>query len=216
MSEGQWQVDISGDFGFLKQFEIALQDGATVNRVLGESALPLFQRKFVELSASNKNPLGARSSFWNRMLSGTTVRADAQAAVIWMPREVALRFYGGTIVSKSGKMLTIAARLEAYGKSAREFNDLKPISLIGPGGRKIGALVKKDQTEISFRRKGKGKDRVVTGVKAGEKRGGEVYYWLTPSATITGDANVLPTPEAVRARAIAGLGYYLKTQREKK
>lgn len=181
----------------------ALNSGERLNRAVSEAALPVFQGHFRGLASSNKNRFGTRGGFWNRMLSGTKAAATAEEAIVRMPREMALRYYGGTVTPKGGaKNLTIPARTEAYNKSARDFNDLRFVQF--RSGAK--ALVQRDQTKISYR---KNKRTGETKLVRGKEQGGMVFYWLVPSATIRGNKDVLPSEDQIIAGALKGLDAYL-------
>ena len=181
----------------------ALNAGESMNRAIAEAALPVFQNHFRGLAGSNKNRFGARGGYWNRMLSGTKAVGTNQAAIIRMPREMALRYFGGTVTPKGGaKNLSIPARTEAYGKSARDFNDLRFVQF-GRGGAK--ALVQRDQTSFTRTKSGKRKGQI-----SGQREiGGMVFYWLVPKATIRGDRSVLPDEQEIIKGARRGLESYL-------
>jgi hypothetical protein len=179
----------------LKRRTLRLSDARARHRAMAEAALPFFQRRFVALASSNRNAFGARSTFWNRMLSGTRATSTLLEAVVSMPREVALRYFGGTVTPKGSKYLTIPARKEYYGKSARQFSDLR-FAMIG----NRMALVQADSQRVSF--KG-GK------VTRGRKTGGAVAYWLVPRANIKGDRSILPSDAEIAERINTSLRRFL-------
>ncbi len=192
------EIDITTDQArpMLDRLGLVLRSRKRVNRAVAAGALPVFQGRFRELSSSNRNPFGVRGGFWNRMLSGTRASADDDKATISMPGEMRLRYYGGTVTPKKGKFLSIPAREEAYGKSPREFDDLRFV----PTSRG-GMLVKR----YRGMKKVKGEKRI-----AGNRSAGNVFYWLVRSATIRGDPNVLPSGEVIRDAAIGGVQSYLE------
>lgn len=172
--------------------------GEPLHGEIGLVVVPVFRQHFTRLASTNRNKLGARGGFWNRMLSSTTVVATPDAATIRMPREIALRYFGGTVTPKGGsKYLTIPARTEAYGKKASEFKDLRFVKFASGAA----ALVQRDAPGPSF---GKGKS------KQGESVGGGVFYWLVTSATIRADKDVLPTDEEILKAAIIGIDSYTR------
>lgn len=181
----------------------AVLDREKANRAAAEGALPVVQRNFQTLAGTNVNRFGVRGGFWNRMLAGTRAGGDAAAGFVAMPREVALRFFGGTVFPQKGKYLAIPARAEAYGKSPRVFNDLRFIPFRS-GAR---ALVQREQTVLKFGRKRKDGSRKVSG----RQTGGGVFFWLVPSATIQANRDVIPTDEEMKAGALRGLATYAKT-----
>jgi hypothetical protein len=127
------------------------------------------------------------------MLASTKSGADSTGGFIRMPREVALRAFGGVIRAKKSKFLAIAARGESYGKSPRQFNDLR---FVPRRGRPGGMLVQNDQTQLVRYSRGKSKGQV----KERREVGGLVMYWLVPQVTIQGSDAVLPV---LRGRAFA-------------
>lgn len=138
------------------------------------------QNRFRGLASSNRNKFGARGGFWRRMLSGTRASADETAGTISMPREVAQRFYGGTIRPVNAKNLAIPADKESYGKRPGEFAGKLHVAILG--GR--AALVENLATRISISRAGKVKSKGSTG---------KVLFWLVKSVTQKPNPAVLPS-----------------------
>ncbi len=195
------QVDITDRATpLLQELGGRLQDRRRMHKAIATAALPVVERKFVENSSTNRNRFGTRGGFWNRMLSGTYATGDDSSAIIRMPREVALRYFGGTVTPKASKNLAIPARAEAYGKSPRDFSDLRFV-MFRSGAK---ALVQADQSKIGYRKGKRGQTTV-----RGPERGGLVFYWLVTEATITGDRDLLPTPEELADAAIESLRNYL-------
>jgi hypothetical protein len=151
-------------------------------------------------AATNKNPYGVRGSFWNRMISSTVAVATEEAATVRMPGEMRLRVKGGTVKPKTTKYLTIPATKEAYGKSARDFDDLRFAPLFGRG--KGGALIQRDQTKLRKKKDGS--------YAPGKTVGGKVFYWLKTEATIKGDRTLLPRDSDVVMEAEAAIREVLK------
>lgn len=97
------------------------------------------------------------------------------------------RYRGGTIRAKD-KLLTIPARQEAYGKRAREFDNLTVAVWRNSSGGFTKALVEAEATTLKrSRRKGK------TQFKDSGRVGGLVVYWLVESVTQDPDPTVLPS-----------------------
>ena len=179
----------------LKKLLTRLKDPRRINKIVAAGALPVVQNRLRENARTNKNKFGARSTFWNRMLSGTTAKGEDDAAVIRMPGEMGLRIHGGTVRPKKSKYLAIPAVKEAYGKSPRDFDDLRFAPLFGRGGG--GALIQREQQRISYRRDGT--------IGRGRKQGGRVFYWLKPSATIQGDKDLVPSEDELIAAGTQAL-----------
>lgn len=182
----------------LRELSRAVKPSAQLHRAMAEKVKPIITRNFQRLSVTQRNPFGATSSgFWQRMIGGTRARADAAAGYIDMPREVAQRFHGGTITPSGGrKFLTIPARAEAYGKSARQFDDLHFVPT-----RRGGMLVRNVRTRL-----GRGKNRQ----RGSSEAGGETYFWLVKSVTQRADKSVLPPAPDVERGALRGLETYLE------
>lgn len=161
-----------------------LGDRTSLHKAIAAGVLIPVQKQFRANAQTNKNKFGARSSFWNRMLSSTIAIGTGDAATVRMPPEMGLRVHGGTVKPKSAKMLAIPAVKEAYGKSPRDFDDLR----WAPYGE--GALVQREQTRLT-----KSGGRTIVG---------RVFFWLVKSATITGNRALIPSDatilEAVRAK----------------
>lgn len=183
-------VVMTGDFGRLAGFAAGLKEARRFNAKVAAHALPLFEQNFLRLAGTNRNAFGVRGGFWNRMLSGTKAMATTEAAIIRMPREVRLRHRGGTVRPKVAKYLAIPQAAEAYGKSPRQFDDLRII-------RVGNALLAVRHAAFPGRR-----DAVRTV--------GTVLYVLVRSATIQPRADVLPADSAVDAAALAGARAFVR------
>ena len=166
---------------------------AGVNPVIGRAGVNLLRDHFRNLESSRPNRLGGpRTHFYNQAARSTHF--------VTLPDSVALsvnqvgirqRFQGGEIRPRNSKYLTIPAIAEAYGKRAREFNNLRFVMLKnGP------ALVEAEATQISIGKKG---------VKNKGSVGGRVLYWLRRKVTQKADPSVLPSPEAIRATALGAV-----------
>lgn len=161
------------------------------------------QPRFRELAATNRNPFGARGGFWNRMLAGTRARADQRGAYVDMPREVAQRAFGGTLRPTGGKKyLPIPARTEAYGKSPREFDNLRFVPF--KSGAK--ALVQRVELKVIRHKSGRKKGTIKEIQEIG---GAGVLYWLVTSVTQRGQRDVLPSAAEILDASIHGAAIYL-------
>lgn len=102
-----------------------LKNRERLNKVIATAATNLVKDHFAKLAMSNRNKFGVRGTFWKRMRGATREESNVVQAAVAMPHEIAQRRYGGPIRPTGGrKMLTIPIAKEAYGKSAREFDNL--------------------------------------------------------------------------------------------
>jgi hypothetical protein len=198
------RIDVERDTAtpMIRAAQNRLANKAQLNRAAAESMLPPVQASLRNMSETNHNAFGVRSSFWNQMLSGTYAGADDEGGFVSTPRPVALRYFGGTVYPAGATTLAIPVREEAYGKSPRDFSDLRLVKLgIGPSGGPILALV---QTPLGAGLKTRGKKtKDAQGRKSIDARaeGDGVFFWLVPSATIRPDPNVLPPMEELGVAA---------------
>lgn len=170
-----------------------LADRDGLHELAAASALPLYQERLEAMGATDSTPFGAKSSgFWQRMQGGTVARHDADSARVEMPTPVALRAFGGTVTPKLAKYLAIPARTEAYGKSPREFDNLRPHKFRSGSL----ALVEADHSRLDDRK----------------EYGGGVYFWLTESATIRANPDVLPSDDEVTGEVIDALAIYIEEE----
>lgn len=141
--------------------------------------------------------------YFRQAADSVTTGAVPQGAIVSVTQiGFRQRLKGGTINAKPGKALTLPEDDEAYGKRAREFNDLTMQRVINPEtGALQMALVRNLSTPISIRRR-KQKDGVIkTTITPGEVRGGEVMYWLVRRVTQRRDPTVLPYAGQMNERA---------------
>ena len=173
--------------------------------VVARGATTFVQDHLRGLDRARANELGGRRShFYAAAARGTTSEITDRAITIRIHKQgIRQRYYGGVIRPVSGKKLTIPAHKDAYGRSAREFNDLK-LAAFRKGGRLIFALVVATSYRVGTRR---GTPGYVNRGK--DKRAGLVMFWLRDEVTQIGDTSVLPAREAVAAAAVAAGDDYL-------
>jgi len=201
-------IDIEKDSTtpLIESVRTGLTDQRALNTAAANAMLPEVQKTLRNMSESNHNAFGVRDTFWNQMLSATYAGTDGDAGFVSTPRPVALRRFGGTVVPLEHEYMPIAARSEAYGKSPRDFPDLRLAFFgMGPKGPKLG-LVQADQQAVNYGRKHRDGTRTVS---PGEVKGGMVFFWLVSEATIKPDANVLPTNEVLIGAAQQGVIDYI-------
>lgn len=181
---------------------------AAMNQIVGRSVTRLVTRHFQTYSAQHPNKLfGKRTNYVAKMGDATSFTADAQGVKIGIAHEgVRLRVEGGTITPKKGKYLTIPAVAAAYGKRAREFQNLSLMF------RRIGGKVRAVALAVTdFTPVGKGTPK--KGQKAKSKSSGKVMFWLVRSANIPANRGLLPSDEAIMKEAINAVDAYLKSKR---
>jgi hypothetical protein len=190
------------------RLKAAAADRLSMNLEAAKGMLPVVQRSLNQMSLSNHNAFGVRDTFWKSMLSGTRFGADDEGGYVSTPRPVALRYFGGTVVPTNTTYLAIPARSEAYGKTPKDFSDLRFV-LFASGS---AALV---QTALptGAKTRGRKKDAQGRGSIDARAQGGGVFYWLVKSATINPDPDVLPTPEEIEAGAVRGVASYFRSAR---
>jgi hypothetical protein len=198
----------------LEELRGALADRLGINRAIAARILVPVQLNFREMAMTNHNRFGARSSFWNLMLSGTYADANEQEAIVGMPAPVALRYFGGTVHPVQAHALAIPNRIEAYGKSPRDFPNLQVIPFKRSDGSQILALVENLSQLVKILKSGRVRRGPVIGFadKAdaqGRATEDDVFFWLVPVATIAGNPAVLPTDEAILDAARGGFDSYI-------
>lgn len=157
---------------------------------IGRSVVNQLKAHFYNLNSSRANKLGGRrTQFYSQAAKSTQYQARSDGVTVSVNHVgIRQRLQGGTITPVKGKYLTIPAIAEAYGKRAREFDNLHFIPT-----RRGGALVENDATRVSFGKKG---------AKAKGETGGRVYYWLVPSVVQKPDPTVVPTESEIEATAL--------------
>lgn len=141
--------------------------------------------------------------FYRQAGDSVSTGADSRGAIVSISQlGFAQRFYGGTIRAKNVNYLTIPASPEAYGKRAREFNDLDFAFAEDPEtGALRPALVRRAQTRIRHRRV-KTAEGITFKASAVASLLPDVMFWLVRSVTQRADPTVLPYPEQMSLRAV--------------
>lgn len=118
-----------------------------------------------------------------------------------------------TVTARRSKWLTIPGTAEAYGKSAREFNDLR-VQFFGKG---LMGLVKAEQSNVGTRaRAGFDTERNTRRPPLLNAGRGDVYFWLKKSVVLPHDRTLLPDELAYAQWAeIAARAYLRKVVRER-
>lgn len=144
---------------------------SAVAKVAGLGAHEVVRNHLLAANRDRPNRLGGRrTEFYRRAANLTSFTSDATGAIVSIggPRGIAQRFFGGTVVPKNSKYLTVPAIAAAHGKRARDFRGL-----------------------VFMRNKGKETARLV------DPQTGAVYYWLVKRVTQQPDRTVLPADEEI-------------------
>jgi hypothetical protein len=169
-----------------------------VPAAVGAGVKGLFQENFRKLGTNRNN--WPSTGFWGQAVRATNFSLPAvdEVRINVNKQGVLQRWKGGEIKAKPGGWLTIPARSEAYGKRAREFNNLEAI-FFKTGQGFFGALVESASQDVSFGRARKDGSRKVT---PGLERGGGVMFWLKKSVRQDADPRVVPSPFEIGAVVI--------------
>jgi hypothetical protein len=168
-----------------------------VRSVGGRALVNTLRAHFFRLDRERPNQLGGdRTHFYGQVArSVQNPRAEGDAIRVSINHiGIAQRYFGGDITPKRAKYLTIPARAEAYGKRAREFDDLQILW----GKRGPVALGQREQLQSTLGKKNKKGTRPVENEQI---VGGGIFYWLVKSVTQPPDPTVLPPENELLADA---------------
>ena len=149
-----------------------------VTPAVGAAVATLFQGHFDQLPSNKLN--WPSTGFWKRAAQNTSFEITGQNVAIKVDQEgVGQRRFGGWIQARRSKWLTIPARAEAYGKSARDFGNLRFVPFARPYE---AALVEKTPA-------------------SGLRISDVVVYWLKKAVYQSPDSKV--TPSAAEIHTVA-------------
>lgn len=189
-----------------------LKQSVSTERViseLGPRLTRLVQRHFRGLGQNSK---GWHSSyFWPRAAEATNWQSDNDGLeIVCNQIGVRQRYYGGHIGPVNAKALTIPADEEAYGKTAREFSNLRLSLQKNPAtGRVQACLVEAETSKIKIGRPKKDGSRSVK--KTGESDGKRVLFWLVKGVNQQPNPEVIPSDAEFDAAFDKGIENLLKT-----
>lgn len=205
---------------FLHELHEQLTDLTGLNGYIastGEAGTRQYIRAAAADRHSTASSLGAQpTNYLSKSADLTESRHDAQGATITVHGAIFQRTFGDvTVTAKKSQWLTIPATAAAYGKSAREFNDLR-VQFFGKG---LMGLVKAEQSAVGTRRRsGFSHDQDIAGRSSAPLKSAarpEVYYWLKKSVVLPQDRGLLPSLEQYTAGAeLAARDYLRKLQRD--
>jgi hypothetical protein len=182
-----------------------------LNAIAGRAAVNLIKQHLRDRDAETRNKLGGpRSHYFNDAADATNFQPAPGGVVVQISQPgIRMKFEGGVIKPVNSKALTIAACAEAYGKRAREFDNLV---LVWPKGANRGWLEEAPSQDINVTsRKRKSGERSYK-VKPGAERGGKIMFWLVSKATITTDPTVIPDPRDIEDEVSLRLISYIDRQ----
>ncbi len=209
-----FQIKVTWDTPILRALERELTDLSGLNAYLASTA-EAGTRTYIHAAAAQRhttaNRLGAApTNYLSKNAELTESRHDANSATITVHGAIFQRVSGDvTVKARNSKWLTIPATAAAYGKSAREFSDLR-VQFFGRG---LMGLVKAEQSHVGTRaRAGFDHDNRAPLITKGRA---DVYYWLKKSVVLPQDRGLLPSLEQYTQGAeIAARAYLRKVQRD--
>lgn len=152
-----------------------------LNAAVGKRGETELREHFRERNQEPNKKGWPSQDFWNRIRKATALAAvdESGATIAISDPAITQKIYGGDIVPKEGKYLTIPAIAIAAGRSARTFQNLEPLIRWMNGKRRAIALVERKATHIAGR----------------QEVGGQVFYWLVEKIHQRKDPRALPTRE---------------------
>jgi hypothetical protein len=170
----------------------ALEDPTDLHKAIAAEAEVLTRDHIVVASRTRHKTaesLGAKpTGYLERAAEGVTSEGDKDFATILLGGDTAgfARAFGQvTVKPKKAKFLTIPAHKDAYGKRAREIEDLELIVFKGDDSFAM-ALGKRNADDTI-----------------------KVYYWLRRQVTLSMDRGLLPSDDQYLAAGEAGAIFYL-------
>lgn len=200
----------------LRRLERQAMDMEAIHKVAAVAVMRLIRDGFVVKANTQRNKFGRPPQFWKRMIRGTRYEASSTSAVVIMPREVALRRFGGLITPTGGRrLLTIPAQAATYRTSAKDYADLVLIIFKKRTRGPVGALMR--HLSKGFNDTGGGTtdvDTLADQQKSHERwqkrqRGMEVMFWLVRQSRQKPDPSVMPSDAEITATALAAVNRYL-------
>ena len=205
-------ISISGTApGALSAFRAELAtDGA--KHAAGRGVRRLLMDYLGGLDASRANQMGGkRTHFYAGAARNVSYEIDDDGATVSIHQVgIAQRYYGGTITPTPGhKFLTIPVDPDAYGRSAREFDNLSIQYGLSKGGKPRPMFLVQDNGYRYTTKKNR-----KTGVKEvtdATWQGGKIMYYLALSVTQKADPTVLPPDDLINQASMESITRYLLT-----
>ena len=169
------------------------------------------RRHFVEREGMPNSKGWPKQHFFDKARRQTHVSSTSSDATVTVSLVgFATHFLGKPEVIRpvNSQFLTIPARAEAYGRRAREFNDLVFAIVPNESGRMQPALIQAQQTVFGFGRKKKGGIRDVKNVN---EVGGAVFFWLARKVKTKPHPEAFPSDDKLREVAVSELQSYVES-----
>jgi hypothetical protein len=189
---------------------LAAPGSMAVKSVMGRAVVNQSREHFRRLNSERPNKLGGtRTNFWAQVARSANHQVLADGFELGIAHVgLRQRWQGGTIRPQKAKMLTIPAIPEAYGKRAREFNNLRFAIIKGQP-----ALIEAEATQIRFGKRGVKAKGSTLEASAGKAR--KVFYWLATSVYQAPDPSAMPTMQEFGSVAAAAAQSYVNRQLSK-
>lgn len=195
-------IQVSVSAAEAKAFLVKIEGTITNRRDLNEALAVRLRRELKEhftLKNREPNKMGApKSNFWNQVADATDIAevTETGAVVAVAESRFNIQLFGGTILPKKAKALTIPLIAEARGESVASYRLKTGRRLFSVPGRNV--LFEKageaaTESRVNFTR---GRDRGF-GVKLAGRQGLRAVFALARKATIKADPTALPTSEAL-------------------
>ncbi len=109
-----------------------------ITSLVGNAVLEQRRRHFTEYSRAHPRKFGSSTGYYQRAAGNTTMTVDGTIASV-TTTHIGLnqRIYGGLIVPRRGKYLTIPVDVQAANRSARSMNLVPVIRYIGGKARMV-------------------------------------------------------------------------------
>jgi len=189
----------------LRNFNVAVTDRAPMMQKLGEDLARALREHFRKRDSQPNRKGWPKRHFWNREGRNNTALTHydaASATVTIASAAIAHKVKGGTVRPKRARALAIpaiAAAYKAIQPSAMDKNFLEFIPIPKSGGL-VGMLVERQHDTLRSTKRG---------FKQGEKRGGQVWFWIVSQATHRADPKTLPPQADVERQIQASAQQYL-------
>lgn len=202
MIKVQVTVNDAAARSFLVKIEGGLRDRRALHEALALRLAEELKAHFIKKNAV-PNRMGApRTNFWQEVADATQVAevSESGATVAIAEARYRLHLFGGTVVPKKAKALTIPLVIEARGESAASYQLKMGRRLFSIPGRK--ALFEKTDAAATESLTGATKGRVrgknrVFRVGLAARAGIRPVFALSKKATIKQDPAALPPPQAL-------------------